>query len=57
VDMLPTWTGCVIAVIALRKRAQRSSSATIPPVVDTPPSHTPPLQIGDTSSDQGTRPR
>ncbi len=24
VDMLPTWTGCVIAVIALRKREQRS---------------------------------
>ena len=23
VDMLPTWTACVIAVIALRKRAQR----------------------------------
>jgi hypothetical protein len=25
-DMLPTWTGCVIAVIALRKRAQRLAS-------------------------------
>jgi hypothetical protein len=23
VDMLPTWTGCVAGVIALRKRAQR----------------------------------
>jgi len=23
VDMLPTWTGCVFAVVALRKRAQR----------------------------------
>ena len=23
VDMLPTWTGCVVAVIALRKREQR----------------------------------
>ena len=22
VDMMPTWTGCVVAVIALRKRAQ-----------------------------------
>ncbi len=22
-DMLPTWTGCVVAVIALRKRGQR----------------------------------
>ena len=28
VDMLPTWTGCVIAVIALRKRGQKS----VPPV-------------------------
>lgn len=25
VDMLPTWTACVIAVIALRKRAERAS--------------------------------
>jgi hypothetical protein len=25
VDMLPTWTGCVAAVIALRKRAQRKT--------------------------------
>jgi hypothetical protein len=24
-DMLPTWTGCVVAVIALRKREQRNS--------------------------------
>ncbi len=32
VDMLPTWTGCVIAVIALRKRAQR---VTVPPVIST----------------------
>ena len=31
-DMLPTWTGCVIAVIALRKRAQRG---TVPPVIST----------------------
>ena len=28
VDMLPTWTGCVIAVIALRKRGQKN----VPPV-------------------------
>ncbi len=26
VDLLPTWTGCVIAVIALRKREQRAAS-------------------------------
>lgn len=31
VDMLPTWTGCVIAVIALRKREQQSS----PPPINT----------------------
>lgn len=34
VDMLPTWTGCVIAVIALRKRAQHNTS---PPVINLPP--------------------
>jgi len=27
VDMLPTWTGCVLAVIALRKRAERTPLA------------------------------
>lgn len=32
VDMLPTWTGCVIAVIALRKRAQRG---VVPPIIST----------------------
>ena len=41
VDMLPTWTGCVIAVIALRKREQRAA-----PVIDIspklPPAVTPP---------------
>ena len=58
VDMLPTWTGCVVVVIALRKRAEHPPAASIPPVVDAPPpSDTPPLQISDGSSDQGTRPR
>ena len=33
VDMLPTWTGCVIAVIALRKREQRPPKE--PPVIET----------------------
>jgi hypothetical protein len=33
VDMLPTWTGCVIAVIALRKREQ--SPPKDPPVIET----------------------
>lgn len=31
VDMLPTWSACVVAVIALRKREQGSE---LPPVVD-----------------------
>jgi len=31
VDMLPTWTACVVAVIALRKRGEDGK---IPPVVD-----------------------
>ena len=25
-DMLPTWTGCVIAVVALRRRAERAAA-------------------------------
>lgn len=37
VDMLPTWTGCVITVIALRKREQR----TPPPL----PPDKPPIEI------------
>lgn len=30
-DELPTWTACVVAVIALRKREQRTGSPSIPP--------------------------
>jgi hypothetical protein len=37
VDELPTWTACVIAVIVLRKREQRTS----PPL----PSEKPPIEI------------
>ncbi len=35
-DMLPTWTGCVIAVIALRKREQRTAPPPHPekPIID-----------------------
>lgn len=35
-DMLPTWTGCVAAVIALRKREQRASPPAPPekPAID-----------------------
>jgi hypothetical protein len=39
VDMLPTWTGCVVAVIALRRRRERAGpEAGAPHVVDVPPS-------------------
>jgi len=38
VDMLPTWTGCVAVVVALRKREQRAvtqrSASTPPKVID-----------------------
>ena len=57
VDMLPTWTGCVVLVIALRKRAEHPPAIITPPVVDAPPANTPPRQIGDGSPNQGTRPR
>lgn len=30
VDMLPTWTGCVLAVIALRKREHQTAQPPIP---------------------------
>lgn len=35
-DMLPTWTGCVVAVIALRKREPQTSppAATGKPTID-----------------------
>jgi len=36
VDMLPTWTGCVAVVVALRRRAQRAAAqqpASAPPDV------------------------
>lgn len=38
-DMAPTWTGCVLAVIALRKRSGTPTDASIPPrIPPTPPS-------------------
>jgi len=35
-DMLPTWTGCTVAVIALRKRAENATPPTPPekPVIE-----------------------
>lgn len=38
VDMMPTWTGCVIAVIALRKREQTPPPPPVLPEVSTSPS-------------------
>lgn len=39
-NALPTWTGCVLAVIALRRRAERQQpnpSPAVPPVIPPPP--------------------
>ena len=52
VDMLPTWTGCVVTVIALRKRGQPNNSTENLPVVDVSPPVQPPRQIGGGSSPQ-----
>ena len=57
VDMLPSWTACVVAVIALRKRDQRAVSVIVPPVVDASPPSKPPTQIEAGSSDQGPLPQ
>jgi len=47
VDMLPTWTGCIVAVIALRKRAESPMTANVAPIVDVTPANAPTTQIGD----------
>ena len=39
-DMMPTWTGCVVAVLALRKREAQFSSPP-PPIVSAPPAPAP----------------
>ena len=53
VDMLPTWTGCVVAVIALRKRAQPAGSSATPPLIELPPSHDrPPPPIAGSVADE-----
>ncbi len=53
VDMLPTWTGCVVAVLALRKRGQPAGSPSAPPLTELPPVHDkPPLQIGRSVSEE-----
>jgi len=42
VDMLPTWTGCVLAVIVLRRRTERQQPSpapvSVPPVILPSPS-------------------
>lgn len=48
VDMLPTWTGCVLAVIALRKRSPSGpprAPGDLPPIIDIEEAK-PPRQIG-----------
>jgi len=48
VDILPTWTGCVIAVIALRRRSQPDTQPMPghpPPVIDVEEAK-PPQQVG-----------
>lgn len=37
-DMAPTWTGCVLAVIALRRRGESPPDTSIPPHLPSPPS-------------------
>jgi len=54
-DALPTWTGCVIAVIALRKRGQRDDSLDSFPPAETSLPNKPPRQIGDQNHDQNTK--
>ena len=44
VGMLPTWTACVIAVIALRKREQNAAPPPALPPADQPQSPPPRLQ-------------
>ncbi len=56
-DMLPSWTACVVAVIALRKRDSQNASTTVPPVVQAPPLSKPPAQIEARSSSQGEHPQ
>ena len=54
--LLPTWTGCVAAVVALRKREQRNEAAPLEvsatPVASTPPQLPPagPPRLSETSS-------
>ncbi|MBP9901309.1 MAG: hypothetical protein V9H26_05140 [Verrucomicrobiota bacterium] len=49
VDMLPTWTACVVAVIALRKREQRQSPL-LPPANELPAPTPPPRQLSSPPS-------
>ena len=53
VDIVPTWTGCVALVIALRKRAQ-NKAAEARTVVDVPPLEQSPPRISPPPPNQGT---
>jgi hypothetical protein len=53
-DLAPTWTGCVVAVIALRKRAGRANSLNALPVVETQPPERPPRQVSTKAPTQGS---
>ncbi len=46
-DMLPTWTGCVIAVIALRKKAEKAEH-----VIDVAAETVTPPPVGEKSRAQ-----
>lgn len=57
VGMLPTWTGCVAAVIALRKRSENTPSEKPPPFVDVPVSVSPTVPSKRPhSAESGTNP-
>jgi hypothetical protein len=45
IDAIPTWTGCVIAVIALRGKAQYRPPENPPPPTSLPPPEPPPKAL------------
>jgi hypothetical protein len=58
VDMLPTWTGCVVAVIALRKResATAASVEAGPPVISPPPQLSPRIDMPPPTQSDSPKP-
>ena len=58
VDMLPTWTGCVIAVIALRRGdVTGASNPSAPPIIEVESSRIPSQPSDESKANQGTLPR